>query len=326
MAEKYEFEAMEHDQLSDPSRLAVLRKFGLLDTPPEDVFDQLTRVAARVTKSPMALVSIVDVDRQFLKSRIGSLNTGPARRETPISHSFCQYAVISKEPLIIPDAREHPLVKDNPAVTEYGVIAYLGVPLVTPEGYALGTLCVLDSKPREWQEEHVEVLRSLASAIISTLNSRASGNSPPSGSADGSDQPLPSWARRLAIITSEHIRALDSYDECIRDTDGTLKSFEREKHCREAMLRTENELRSARADFQELRGVDAGDSPDLQAIVKLWGAYNSYLDAKDYQADIAQRFVKLEIGLDDLAKASAATLGAEQALRSALYDLESSRE
>ena len=103
--------------------------------------------------APVALVSLVDEDRQFFKSCVGVAEPWASERETPLSHSFCQHAVAQREPLVVDDAREHPVLKDNPAVAEMGAIAYAGVPLIDAGGHALGTLCVIDSRPRQWSKQ-----------------------------------------------------------------------------------------------------------------------------------------------------------------------------
>src|SRR5918997_5158566 len=117
--------------LQNPARLQAVHRTGLLDTPVEHAFDRLTRLATTVLQVPVALVSLVDHDRQFFKSCIGLPEPWASRRETPLSHSFCQHAVASRQPLIIDDARQHPLVRENLAIPDLGVIAYAGIPLVT---------------------------------------------------------------------------------------------------------------------------------------------------------------------------------------------------
>jgi hypothetical protein len=115
------------DPIQAPERLAAVREADLLNTPPEEAFDQLTCLAARLLGAPIALLAVVDKDRQFFKSCIGDLpEPWRTERETPLSHSFCQHAVTAKEPLVIEDAREHPLVQHNPAIRDLGAIAYAG--------------------------------------------------------------------------------------------------------------------------------------------------------------------------------------------------------
>jgi len=112
---------------------------------------------------PVALVSLVDAERQFFKSCTGILpEPWNSQRQTPLSHSFCQHAVASGRPLVIEDARQHPLVKDNSAVDGLGVIAYAGVPLTLSSGQVLGSFCAIDSRPRQWTPDELEILTTLA--------------------------------------------------------------------------------------------------------------------------------------------------------------------
>ncbi len=153
----------------DPERLDALRATGLLDSPPEPGFDRHARLAAEMMDAPVALVSLVDEDRQFFKSCLGIAEPWGSDRETPLSHSFCQHAVAAREPLVVDDAREHPVLRDNPAIRDMGAIAYAGVPLIDLEGYALGTLCVIDNRPRRWSSHQVELLGDLAASVVSEI-------------------------------------------------------------------------------------------------------------------------------------------------------------
>jgi len=112
---------------------------------------------------PVSLVSLVDKDRQFFKSCIGLPVPLALSRQTPLTHSFCQHAVLSGEPVIVHDAREHPVLKDNPAVG-LGVVAYAGIPLVTSDGLVLGSFCAIDTQPRVWTQEQIDLLRDLTAA------------------------------------------------------------------------------------------------------------------------------------------------------------------
>ena len=156
----------------DRERLAALRATNLLDSAPEEAFDRLTRVAARILEAPLALVSLIDHDRQFFKSAVGLNEPVASSREMPLAYSFCKHAVATREPLIIEDARVHPLVRDNPAVGENGTLAYAGIPLITSAGHALGTLCVADVVPRSWSEAQIEVLRALSAAVLTEIELR----------------------------------------------------------------------------------------------------------------------------------------------------------
>lgn len=158
--------------LRDPERLATLRRSALLDSPVERAFDRLTSLAARVLRAPISLVSLVDDERQFFKSHFGLPEALAAQRGTPTSHSYCRHAVDAGQPLVIEDARLHPLVKDNPTLREWGFVAYAGVPLITGRGHALGTLCVIDRVPRKWSSEDVSILRDLAACVMTEIDLR----------------------------------------------------------------------------------------------------------------------------------------------------------
>ena len=147
------------------NRLAALERTGLLDTSEEEPFDRLTRLATRLLKTPIALVSLVDRDRQFFKSSVGLPEPWRSRRETPLTHSFCKHAIALDEPLVIPDARKDPAYRDNPAVRDLRIVAYAGVPL-TMTGCALGALCVIDHEPRAWSYDEVQTLRDLAQCVM----------------------------------------------------------------------------------------------------------------------------------------------------------------
>ena len=165
--------------LGDPGRLAALHDAELIDTPPEESFDRLARLAARVVNAPVALVSGVDRDRQFFKSCLGLPEPWATRRETPLSHSFCQHVVAAREPVIVSDAREDERLLDNLAIRDLGVIAYLGVPLITHEGHAVGTLCVIDHQPRIWTPDEISLVKDVASAVVTEITVRSSHGSTP---------------------------------------------------------------------------------------------------------------------------------------------------
>jgi signal transduction histidine kinase/ActR/RegA family two-component response regulator len=156
----------------DPARLAALHAVALLDTPTEESFDRLSWLASRFLHAPVALVSLVDANRQFFKSSIGLPEPWKSRRETPLTHSFCQHNRTAGKPLIIVDARLHPIVKDNLAIRDLGVIAYLGIPLVTDDGYILGSFCVVDTKVRHWTDEDIEIIQNLALAVMTEIQLR----------------------------------------------------------------------------------------------------------------------------------------------------------
>lgn len=161
------------EALADPRRLAALERTGLLDTPSQPGLDRLTRLARRLLNVPVALVTLVDDHRQFFSSQCGLPPRVAERRETPLSHSFCQFVVASGAEFIVHDARSDPRVEDNPAVAELGVVAYAGIPLVSTTGFPLGSFCVIDHAPRHWTADELGLLRDLADAVTAEMQLRA---------------------------------------------------------------------------------------------------------------------------------------------------------
>lgn len=153
---------------NEAKRLKVLWQYEVLDTVPEEVFDDLTELAAYICNAPISLISLVDEDRQWFKSRVGV-----TVRETTRDISFCAHAILQNGLFIVPDARKDARFKRNPLVTGPQKIRfYAGAPLVTPDGHALGTLCVLDKKPRNLRPEQKQALRVLAHHVVSQLELR----------------------------------------------------------------------------------------------------------------------------------------------------------
>jgi len=150
---------------NEQSRLKSLRSLDILDTPPEERFDRYTRMAKRMFGVPIALVSLVDENRQWFKSCFGL----PVR-ETPRDISFCGHAILGKEVFVIPDALQDERFADNPLVTEEPHIRfYAGCPLSSLDGSKLGTLCIIDQEPREFTEEDIDTLHDLASMVEQEL-------------------------------------------------------------------------------------------------------------------------------------------------------------
>ncbi len=128
-------------------------------------------MAARYVNAPVALVSLVDDQRQFFKSAVGLGEPWASRRETPLSHSFCQYVTRDRAPLVVSDAREHPVLRDNLAVRDLQVIAYAGFPLVIHDE-PIGVFCVVDTRPRTWSEEELAMVADLAESVVSEIELR----------------------------------------------------------------------------------------------------------------------------------------------------------
>ncbi len=154
---------------AEAARLQALQSYAILDTPAEDSFDQLATLAARVCQCPMAVVNFVDSDRQWFKAAVGV-----PFKETERAIAFCAHALSgSREPMVVNDTHKHPVFAHNPLVTQDPHVRfYACVPLVTPEGQALGTLAVLDSIPRHIEAEQLEGLRILAEQAMVQLELR----------------------------------------------------------------------------------------------------------------------------------------------------------
>jgi signal transduction histidine kinase len=168
--------AMRLDEITSEQRLDALERSGLLDAPPQEAFDRLTRMASAVIGAPTSLVSLVDRDRQFFTSAVGLREDLDEARETPLSHSFCKYVVATGAPLVVDDARRHPVVQDNPAIADYGVLSYCGVPVRDDAGNVLGTFCVLDTEVHTWTPEQVETLTELAEMVMTEIRLRKVAN------------------------------------------------------------------------------------------------------------------------------------------------------
>jgi GAF domain-containing protein len=153
---------------TETARLAALNRYAILDTEPEQSFDDLVVLASFVCRTPIATLSLVDDHRQWFKSKVGV-----EVRETPRDISFCAHAIQQDELFIVPDALQDPRFKDNPLVLgDPHIRFYAGAPLIDEDGYALGTLCVMDRQPRELDDTQKEALRSLRRLALSQIELR----------------------------------------------------------------------------------------------------------------------------------------------------------
>jgi PAS domain S-box-containing protein len=160
------------DVITRLERLAAVRATGLLDTPAEPEFDRLTRLAAKLTGAPVTFVSLVAEDRDFYKSCFGFPEPLASERQLT-GTTFCHFALVSKGPLVIENALDHPIYRDVPTVHTLGVRAYLGIPLVTHTGEAIGSFCAIDFKPRTWTPLDIEVMQELAESTLREIELRS---------------------------------------------------------------------------------------------------------------------------------------------------------
>lgn len=157
---------------NERERLERLRLYKVLDTPPEAAFDCITRLAASILGTPIAAISLVDEQRQWFKSTVG---LGDAR-ETNRDVAFCAHAILGNDVFVVPDARKNPTFSDNPLVTgELGIRFYAGAPLATRDGINLGSVCIIDQKPRDPTPEQLALLKDLSVLVIDELELRLAG-------------------------------------------------------------------------------------------------------------------------------------------------------
>jgi two-component system, NtrC family, sensor kinase len=153
---------------NESARLAALERYAILDTDPEDSFDDLTHLASFICKTPVALISLIDAERQWFKSRVGIAAT-----ETPREVAFCSTAILQPEILVVPDALEDERFRNNPfVIADPHIRFYAGAPLINEDGFALGTICVVDQMPRELTPEQREALKALSRLVVAQMEFR----------------------------------------------------------------------------------------------------------------------------------------------------------
>ncbi len=152
----------------DRDRVNALQKYAILDTEPEQAFDDLTLLASFVCKTPIALISLIDEDRQWFKSKVGTTAT-----QSPRDIAFCSVAIQQTDVMVVPDTLKDERFCNNPFVIGGPKIRfYAGAPLINEEGYALGTLCVIDQTPREFGADQREALQALSRLVLAQLEFR----------------------------------------------------------------------------------------------------------------------------------------------------------
>jgi transcriptional regulator with GAF, ATPase, and Fis domain len=267
---------MGDDKLGASDRLNALRATGLLDSPRDVQFDQLTRLAASILRVPNALVTLVAADRQYVKSNSEVETFNPPGSSQALDLSFCRHVVTSEEAFVVPDAREHPLVRDSGAIAA-GVVSYAGVPL-TFEGQSIGALCVIDSRPRQWSAEEVETLRTLARSAIQLMSEKHLERSEKVGAL--AEQPS-----TLVESLSNHLQSLEAYDQLLA---GTSLDLQAEAQARHLVGETLQRLQESSQDASQ------PDDPELHGLVL------DYLESERSRSEATSAFAGGKINLQEL--------------------------
>lgn len=160
---------------NEKERLADLKSYDILDSLPENEYDEITALAAEICQTPYSLISFIDDKRQWFKSKLGQLDV----YETPKEYAFCSHAILTpNEALVVPDSRLDSRFSGNPLVTgDTKVIFYAGIPLVTENGFPLGSLCVIDHQERELSSTQMKALKTLAHQVVNLLELRKKNKS-----------------------------------------------------------------------------------------------------------------------------------------------------
>lgn len=158
-------------RLTESSRLQAIRDTGLMDTPQEEAFDRLARLAAQILDVPLTIMSLVDADRQFFKADFGLPSPFRETRQLPIDASLCRYT-LEGEPIISSNAPADPFLKFHPSTGPWGIVALIVLPLINPEGHVLGTFCCIQPTVREWTQQDLAVMRELTASIMTEINLR----------------------------------------------------------------------------------------------------------------------------------------------------------
>ena len=215
--------------VSDPARLAAVSRTGLLGTASEETFDRMTRLATRLTGAPVSFFSLVSEEHDFFKSCHGAPEPLATSRVVT-GRTFCHYSLLKNEPMRVNDVRGDVLLKQIPTVVNLGVVAYLGIPLQLSTGERIGSMCVVDFKPREWSDDDVEVLQELASSALREVELRINQKE---------------RSRILEILTSQlrdPLTIIQLNTDLVEDALPMEKGHEQVARIREACERMENGL------------------------------------------------------------------------------------
>ena len=214
--------------INSPKRLETLRRTNLLDTLPEESFDRLTRLAAKLIDVPATFISLVDEYRDFYKSSCGFGEPLASERQVE-GATFCHYAILSADILVLNDVTKIPKLCDVPTVKSLGVRAYVGVPLVTADGSILGSFCAIDFSPRIWSSIEIEIISELANSAMREIDLRLIAQEVESSKSNLMDQlsHITKLNDTLFVANTLNSSILDSapYAVIATDTNGVILTF-----------------------------------------------------------------------------------------------------
>ncbi len=160
------------EAIRNSERLEALRLTGLLDTGTNETFDRLTQIAIQVTDAPIAFVSLIGEDHQFIKSYTGRATALSSEEETTLEYSFCKHTVAKSSTIVVDDTSQDPRFADHPGREAFDIQAYVGVPLTTSDDHTLGSFCIVDEDVHEWSEDDVQALQDLAALATTEIELR----------------------------------------------------------------------------------------------------------------------------------------------------------
>jgi len=272
----------------EPARLAALQRLAVLDSEPEEPFDNVVALVRAVLGVPMAAVSLIDEDRQWFKARIGLEPTETAR-----DISFCTHTIQQREPLVIPDATADPRFAANPLVVgDPGIRSYAGIPLRTADGYNIGSLCAIDTQAREFTPGDLVILDKFARIVIADLELRRiagkdqlTGALTRRGFIERVSQEIERYSRygrpaSLAMIDIDHFKSInDTYGHATGD----------------AVLREVGRILRVDARPNDMLGRLGGE--EFALLMPETGARSAYLGAERLRQNIAAARIEAEPGL-----------------------------
>lgn len=182
-------------------RLQILKDLQLNQSDGDTLYDRLTQLASHVLGTPISLMSMVTSDRQVFKSEYGLTGWAKDDGETPLSHSFCKHVVETNKPLIVEDARQSAMLKDNLAIRDLNVVGYLGIPITVMDGQRLGSFCAIDTKPHQWTYMEIALMKELTQILVRDINLRAKARLDPS-----------TYTTALEVLESKLNQLLDRLD------------------------------------------------------------------------------------------------------------------